>query len=172
MAVNIEFIYVRPYFHSSRILTFSTWGCRSRKLATFNPFSWCLCIRTANVLMPRLTRKQSNGEGTAPIEFWRNRKRWCRSSRFVIKQPITTSEWPLMYFVIECIMRSAPKVTGFWNNNTVLTIVVAWKNAPTVYRKRCACLIDMKNRKEASKPLVAKLSINSVTKSLLELTEL
>ena len=50
---------------------------------------------------PRSTRKQSKGPGTAPIAFWRNRRRSARSSRSVASTPLTVSEWPPRYFVAE-----------------------------------------------------------------------
>ena len=74
----------------------------------------CRSTRRASVRSPRRTRKQSNGPGTAPIAFWRNRSRSARSSRSVTAIPLTVSEWPARYFVAEWNTMSAPSASGRW----------------------------------------------------------
>ena len=53
--------------------------CRSHSL-TARPFSVWRATRSARVRSPRWTRKQSNGPGTAPTEFWTKRTRSCSSA--------------------------------------------------------------------------------------------
>ena len=55
--------------------------------ATASAFAACRSIRRASVRSPRRTRKQSNGPGTAPIAFWRNRRRSATSSSRVTATP-------------------------------------------------------------------------------------
>ena len=69
-------------------------------------------IRTARVRMPRMTRKQSKGLGTAPAAFWWNRSRSASSSELVATRPPMTSECPPRYFVAECRTTSAPSSSG------------------------------------------------------------
>lgn len=47
-------------------MTFSTALWFSKNLATANPFSICLSMRTCSVFNPLFTRKQSKGDGTVP----------------------------------------------------------------------------------------------------------
>ena len=77
-------------------------------------FWQCLSMRTANVLMPRRTRKQSNGPGTAPVAFWRKAILSATASFEVATKPPTTSLCPLRYLVVECTTISAPWATGCW----------------------------------------------------------
>ena len=62
---------------------------------------------------PRRTSQQSNGDGTAPSIVWMAR---MRSKKLSIVRATTTpprtSEWPLRYFVVECITTSTPSSSG------------------------------------------------------------
>ncbi len=65
--------------------------------------------------MPRRVKKLSKGEATEPMAFCR--KVICsRSSAFspTTSAPPTTSEWPPMYLVVECITASKPNSSGRW----------------------------------------------------------
>ena len=73
----------------------------SKNFATAMAFFWCCSMRTWRVLRPRLARKQSNADGTAPIAFWRKRSLVWISGLLVTATPMTASECPLMYFVTE-----------------------------------------------------------------------
>src|SRR6267378_8045512 len=95
--------------------TVSTAGCSSRNSATSAAFSLCRCIRSTNVLSPRMVRYASNGPGTAPAPFCRNANAVSSSSSLVSSAPPTTSECPPMYLVVECSTTSAPKSNGCCN---------------------------------------------------------
>ena len=56
--------------------TSSTPGAARSHSLTARPFSVWRATRSASVRRPRWTRKQSNGPGTAPTEFWMKRTRW------------------------------------------------------------------------------------------------
>ena len=71
-------------------------------------------MRSASVRSPRSTRKQSNGPGTAPIAFCRNRRRAATSSSFVTATPRIVSECPPRYLVAEWNTTSAPSSSGRW----------------------------------------------------------
>ena len=71
-------------------------------------------MRTASVRSPRRTRKQSNGPGTAPMAFCRNRRRAATSSSFVTATPRIVSECPPRYLVAEWNTTSAPSSRGRW----------------------------------------------------------
>ena len=62
--------------------------------------------------MPRSTRKHSKGDITPPAAFWTSRKRSLCSGFEPISAPPRPSEWPLRYFVVECITMSAPSASG------------------------------------------------------------
>ena len=63
--------------------------------------------------MPRWASQQSNGEGTAPMAFWRNFRRSKRASELKAATPMRTSECPLIYLVTEWTTMSAPWERGF-----------------------------------------------------------
>ena len=75
--------------------------------------SQCARMRRCSVFRPRRARKLSNGPCTAPTEFCRNAT--CSASSAsspTTSMPPTMSEWPLRYFVAECMTRSAPCSSG------------------------------------------------------------
>ena len=59
-------------------------------------------MRRASVLMPRSASQQSNGPGTAPAAFCRNRSRAAIASSLVTTTPPTMSLCPFRYLVLEC----------------------------------------------------------------------
>lgn len=67
-------------------------GWDSRNCAMWRAFLACSRMRRWRVFMPRMARKQSKGLGTAPMPFWRKRRRVLISSELVSTMPITTSE--------------------------------------------------------------------------------
>ena len=54
------------------------------------------------------------GAGTAPTAFWKNLSCSASAGSFVMEAPPSTSEWPLRYFVVECMTMSAPSFRGAW----------------------------------------------------------
>ena len=95
--------------------TSSTPRRRRSQSLTARPFSVWRATRSASVRSPRWTRKQSNGPGTAPTEFWTKRTRSCRSaSRAITVAPPTTSECPPRYLVVEWTTAVAPSSSGRW----------------------------------------------------------
>ena len=85
-------------------------GTRRRARA----FAHCRSMRTASVFTPRSTSQASNGPGTAPSDFCRNRSRSAIVGSFVPAKPPMTSECPPRYFVVEWTTMSAPRSSGFW----------------------------------------------------------
>ena len=64
----VEMISIKCYLsYIPGCRTLVTRGSDSKNFATARPFFMCCCIRNGNVFNPRLTKKQSNGEGTGPI---------------------------------------------------------------------------------------------------------
>ena len=73
-------------------------------------------MRTESVFRPRPVRYVSNGDGFAPTQPKKKRScSWKPGTRESSPQtmPPTTSEWPPMYFVVECTTTSAPSSNGF-----------------------------------------------------------
>ena len=83
--------------------------------ATAAAFAACRSTRRWSVRRPRSARKQSNGPGTAPIAFWRNRSRSATAGSRVTATPRTVSLWPARYFVAEWKTMSAPRSSGRWS---------------------------------------------------------
>ena len=78
------------------------------------PFALCRSIRSASVLVPRRTSHASNGPRIAPAAFCTNFSHSMSSSRVATTTPPTLSLWPLRYFVVLCMTRSAPNSIGRW----------------------------------------------------------
>ena len=93
----------------------ATRGCPCRNSATACAFSQCARIRKAIVFTPRRESQVSNGEGTAPHALFHSQRCFAIASSFVTAAPPITSEWPEMYFVVECTTTSAPRSKGFWS---------------------------------------------------------
>ena len=70
---------------------------------------------TFKVLKDLERRKQSNGEGTAPLYRWTFFNFSKMTSLLVARDPTMMSQWPPKYLVQECITMSMPKPKGFWN---------------------------------------------------------
>src|SRR5918996_899355 len=94
--------------HSTR----STAGCSASSSTTTRALSQWRSMRTASVLSPRSTRKQSNGEGTAPAAFCTKPMPSASSGSSVTVQPPTTSECPPRYLVALWTTTSAPSASG------------------------------------------------------------
>ena len=94
--------------------TSSTPGAERSQSLTARPFSVWRATRSASVRIPRWTRKQSIGPGTAPTAFWTKRTRSCRSASAHTVAPPTTSECPPRYLVVECTTAVAPSSSGRW----------------------------------------------------------
>lgn len=62
----------------------------------------------------RSTRKQSCGAAHVLSAFCRCATLSARPASFTMAAPPTTSEWPLLYFVVECTTISIPRSSGFW----------------------------------------------------------
>ena len=84
--------------------------------ATTRALRQCRSMRTASVLMPRSTRKQSKGPGTAPAAFWTKASASARAGSSTATKPPRTSEWPPRYLVVEWTTASAPSSRGRWRN--------------------------------------------------------
>ena len=78
------------------------------------PFALCRSIRSASVFVPRRTSHASNGPRIAPAAFCTNFSHSMSSSRVATTTPPTLSLWPLRYFVVLCMTRSAPNSIGRW----------------------------------------------------------
>ncbi len=89
--------------------------------------------RTNKVRMPRWINHASNAPGMAPswIRSVFNRAQ-CSSSARVTSAPATRSEWPLRYFVAECITISAPNSKGRVNTG-VATVESTASFAPAFF---------------------------------------
>ena len=94
-----------------------------------------------------MTRKQSNGEGTAPAAFWWKRSRSASVSDRVAMSPPITSEWPPRYFVAEWSTRSAPRSSGCWRYG-VAKVLSTTVIAPATAASRATALmsIDLEQR--------------------------
>ena len=58
-------------------------------------------MRTTRVLIPRITRKQSNGDRIAPDDFCTSESHSASSGREEISTPQIESLWPLRNLVAE-----------------------------------------------------------------------
>ena len=69
--------------------------------------------RRSSVRSPRISRNASNGCRMSPCALRMSRARSnSASARAKHSAPAITSEWPLRYFVAECITTSAPSASG------------------------------------------------------------
>ena len=85
-------------------------GCASSHAAIASALRLCASMRSASVLMPRSTRKQSNGAGAGAQRVLQEADPLGQARRHSPSTaPPTTSEWPLMYLVVECITMSTPQ---------------------------------------------------------------
>jgi hypothetical protein len=82
---------------------------RVQQPASASVFSWCTRSRASSVRRPRRVRKLSNGEPVRPRQFAHQVSWSCSARSFATTAPPTTSLWPLMYLVVECSTKSAPK---------------------------------------------------------------
>ena len=69
-------------------------------------------MRTPSVLRPRVVRYASRGPFTAPAANCWNFTCSARAASGITSAPPITSEWPPMYFVVECTTTSAPRAIG------------------------------------------------------------
>ena len=125
-----------------RVVHASTSGRSHSQRPSTSAFADARSMRSASVRRPRMTRKQSNGLGTAPAAFWWNRSRSASSSERVAMRPPTTSECPPRYFVAECSTRSAPSSSGRWRYG-VANVLSTTVMAPTTAARRATALMSM-----------------------------
>jgi hypothetical protein len=85
-------------------------------------------------LRPRSVSQQSNGEGTAPVAFWRNLTGSNTAASRASTAPWIRSECPARYFVTLWTTRSAPSWKGCWKNG-VAKVLSTTTCAP------CACAV-------------------------------
>ena len=69
-------------------------------------------MRQPRVLIPRRTSQASNGEQASPRALQIQAMRLAVSGDAETTQPPTTSEWPLMYLVVEWTTISTPSSSG------------------------------------------------------------
>ena len=82
--------------------------------------------------MPRWTRKQSNGPGTAPTEFCTNRTASWSSGSATTTAPPTTSECPPRYLVVEWTTAPAPSSSGRWTTGVAKVLSTATSASPAI----------------------------------------
>jgi len=89
-----------------------------RNRATWKAFFSCCFILIARVLTPLRVSHESNGDGTAPIDFCTSCIFLNNSELFRITAPPIISECPLIYFVVLWTTISAPEEAVSGNTAT------------------------------------------------------
>src|SRR5664279_5969578 len=119
-------------------------------------------MRTGRVLIPRETRKESNGDRIAPAAFCVKPIFAPSSASAQITAPPTESEWPFRYFVVEWTTTSHPRARGLWKYGVANVLSTTTRIFVPKAREACRTPDTRADRSEISIVGFVGVSTNSI----------